>query len=361
MSDFPSLARMDRLNAVCSALEDAESLIITCHVRPDGDAIGSMLGMAAALEAAGKYVICYCQDAPPQTLGFLPGFEKIVHTIIEPFPEETSLLVLDCSEADRIGENGSRLVEAASRLIVVDHHLGQDMCGDRNKDASSTRSTSESLCVQYINPDIFATGAICFAIVENMGLPVTPEIATNFYAAILTDTGSFCHSNTTALAFEMAARLVEYGADPYDISDRIFERVPFRKLSLLNLALDTLRLELSGRMAVIHVTRQMLEETQTTLRDCDDFVRYARCIDGVEVSVFIKEVSDGMVSVSLRSRSWFNVAALAKEFGGGGHFHAAGFRANGSAEEWRERLKGLISKGFSREDSSEHGGGGAHL
>ena len=337
------------LRQVADALQESETLVLTCHVRPDGDAIGSMLGLGEALEASGKQVICYCQDRPNQTLLFLPGTDKLVHQPPRPFPAGAALVVLDCSEADRIGEHGPWLVEQAERLIVLDHHLGQDMCGERPGGKNSGRRP----CVQYINPEIFATGAICLAVVHELGWHVSPAMATNFYAAILTDTGSFRHSNTTALAFDMAAKLVEYGADPYEISDRLFERVPFRKLALLSRALRTLSLDLDGRVATLYVTPSMLEETGATIQDTDDFVRYARCIDGVEVSAFIKEPVHGQVSVSMRSRSWFNVAAVAKSFGGGGHFHAAGFRQPGSARQWRERLLEILAPVLSESDDGE--------
>ena len=344
------LSHPERLGAVAGALDESERVVLTCHVRPDGDAVGSMLGMAAALENAGKEVICYCQDEPPGNLSFLPGFERLVHTPPLPFPEGSALLVLDCSEADRIGEHGARMVDEAHRLIVIDHHLGQDMCGGSDTSEKQSDARSDDFCVQYIDPDIFATGALCFAVLSQLEWNVTPEIATNFYTAILTDTGCFRHSNTTALAFDMAARLVEMGADPYDISDRIFERVPFRKLALLNLALDTLSLDLQGRVAMLHITRSMQEQAGASVQDSDDFVRYARCIDGVEVSAFIKEISDELVSVSLRSRSWFNVAAVAKSLGGGGHFHAAGFRAKGDAPLWRQRLVGMLQPIFEQRE-----------
>ncbi len=339
------------LRQVAEALEQSETLVLTCHVRPDGDAIGSMLGLGEGLEATGKKVIYYCQDRPGYNLLFLPGTEKLEHTPPDPFPAGASLLVLDCSEAQRIGDHGERLVQQADRLIVMDHHLGQDMCRKQHGFDQDTHAR----CVQYINPDIFATGAICFAVADELGWKVSPDMATNFYAAILTDTGSFVHSNTTALAFDMAARLVEYGADPYEISDRLFERVPFRKLALLSQALRTLSLELEGRAAMLYITPSMLEECGAQVQDSDDFVRYARCIDGVEVSAFIKEPVPGQVSVSLRSRSWCNVAAVAKGFGGGGHFHAAGFRQPGKARQWREHLVEILEPMFMEHDAEVRG------
>ncbi len=326
------------LQGVASALEASDVLVLTCHVRPDGDALGSMLGLGFALESAGKRVFYYTQDRPNRTLQFLPGTEKLVHEPPDPFPPGAALVVLDCSETDRIGRYGAWLAEQADMLIVIDHHLGQDMCGqERGHGEDENRP-----CVQYINPEMFATGAICFAIVEELGWDVSSAIAANFYAAILTDTGSFRHSNTTSLAFSMAARLVEYGADPYAISDRLFERLPFRRIELLGRALQTLSVELGGRVAMLYVTPSMLEETGASVEDTDDFVRYARCIDGVEVSALIKEAVPGQVSVSMRSRSWFNVASLAKALGGGGHFHAAGFRQPGSAVEWHSRLLEML-------------------
>lgn len=336
------LQKPDVLLRVAQVLEASDTLVLTCHVRPDGDAIGSMLGLGLALEAAGRNVIYYTRDIPAENLRFLPGTEKLVHLPPEPFPAGACLVVLDCSETDRIGEHGAYFLDHAERVVVIDHHLGQDMCGSLD----SGTGINDGFCVQYINPEIFATGAICFALLERLEWPVSPEIATNFYAAILTDTGCFRHSNTTVLAFSMAARLVEYGADPYRISDNLFERLPVRKIELLGRALETISVDLDGMVAMLMVTPAMLQDTGASVQDADDFVCYARCIDGVEVSAFIKEVVPGQVSVSLRSRTWFNVAEAAEIFGGGGHFHAAGFHQPGTAGYWRQRLLDLLRPQF---------------
>ncbi len=338
---------IDALQRVADALRRSDRLVLTCHVRPDGDALGSMLGLGLALEQMGKKVTCYCQDHAPSTLGFLPGIDSVVHDIDVPLAPGTTLVILDCSEARRVGQLGAELVASAGGLVVIDHHLGQDMC----------RELADVPCVQYINPDIFATGAICLALLQLMGRDITPDIATCLYTAILTDTGSFRHSNTTPLAFLMAASLVESGADPYEIADRIFERVQYSKLRLLALALDNLSIEAGGMAAVMHITGDMLESAGASLFDADDFVRYPRSLDGVEVSALIKEIEPGRVSVSMRSRSWFNVAELAKSFGGGGHFHAAGFRSKGDVSMWRSRLVEILARELNRSEAQDEKNG----
>lgn len=336
------LQQPDVLLSVASVLEAADTLVLTCHVRPDGDAIGSMLGLGLALESAGKNVIYYTRDVPAGNLHFLPGVEKLVHIPPDPFPEGACLVVLDCSEVDRIGEHGAYLLNNAAMAVVIDHHLGQDMCSG----GVSGAALDEGACIQYIEPDIFATGAICLALLERLKWPVTQDIATNFYAAILTDTGCFRHSNTNRLAFAMAARLVEYGADPYMISDNLFERVSVRKIELLGRVLETISVDMEGRVAMLMVTPLMFQDTGASVQDADDFVRYARCIEGVEVSAFIKESVPGQVSVSLRSRTWFNVAEVAAIFDGGGHFHAAGFHQPGTAVHWRRQLLDVLRQRF---------------
>ncbi len=338
---------MDALERVADTLRVSERLVLTCHVHPDGDSLGSMLGLRLALEAMGKKVICYCQDQPPSNLGFLPGIDRIVHDVDVPLDSGTTLVMLDCSETRRIGGMGPSLVSSAGGLVVIDHHLGQDMC----------RELSDVPCVQYINPEIFATGAVCVALLDVMGCDITPDIATCFYTAILTDTGSFRHSNTTPLAFHIAARLVESGADPYEISDRIFERVTYAKLRLLAMALDNLTIEAGGMAAIMHISLDMLERAGASLFDADDFVRYPRALDGVEASALIKETEPGKISVSMRSRSWFNVAGLAKSFGGGGHFHAAGFRTRGDVSMWRSRLAEILSRELAqKQEQNERNG-----
>jgi phosphoesterase RecJ-like protein len=336
-----------KLKAVVDAINVADRLLLTCHVRPDGDALGSVLGLGLALKDAGKEVTFFTEGPVPDTLQFLPGSQYLVNEVANPLPEKTTLVVLDCNEPHRIGKQAQRLIEQASLIIVLDHHLIQaPFC-------AQTPGTKRPHCISYISTDIFAAGAIVLWIIRGLGWPMTKDIATNLYAAILSDTGCFRHSNTNETAFRMAGDLVAHGADPYAVANKLYQNYSLCRQHLLGLALRTLEVKRYGKIGLLQATPEMFRVSGATEHDTDDFVGHARCIDTVEVAIFIKEVHAGQVSVSMRSKSFFNVADLAKEFGGGGHFHAAGFRKTGTATEIREALLKKINACFEDSETAD--------
>ena len=249
-----------------------------------------------------------------------------------PVPDKTALVVVDCNEPHMIGKQAQRLIEQASLIVVIDHHLIQaPFC-------VQTPGTKHPHCISCISTDIFAAGAIVMRIIKRLGWPITENIATNLYAAILSDTGCFRHSNTNETAFRMAGDLVAQGANPYAVANRLYQNYSICRQHLLGLVLRTIEVRGHGKIGLLQATPEMFRASGATENDTDDFVKHVRCIDTVEVAIFIKEVYAGQVSASMRSKSFFNVAKLAKEFGGGGHFHAAGFHKTGTASEIREIL-----------------------
>ena len=322
-------------SALQEAVEASERFVLTCHVKPDGDALGSVLGLGLALGEMGREVTFFVHGKVPGSLGFLPGSESIVGELPDPLPNHTTLVILDCNEPGRIGPEHSRLIEQARKVLVLDHHV---MAGDV--------PIRHPRCVAYVDPGVFATGALVFRLLCRMGWPVSKAVATNLYTAILTDTGCFRHSNTTEAAFEMAKELVSRGADPYYIAQRLYQSYPQRRLELLGLVLRTLEVRCHGRVAVLQATPEMFHVTGAVEEDAEDFVGYARSIDTVELAVFIREVHADRVSVSLRSKNQVDVAELARKFGGGGHVRAAGFKLSGTASEARESLLAEIDKLF---------------
>nr|WP_281382993.1 DHH family phosphoesterase [Dissulfurirhabdus thermomarina] len=313
-------------------MDGGERFVLTCHARPDGDAVGSLLGLGLALEAAGRDATLYMEAPVPPHLAFLPGSGRVVTEPPVPLAPGTVLVVLDCGEAGRVGRGGERLAREATSVVVLDHHLTQ---GEFGRDV-----------VRYVDPEVFATGAIVLWVLNELGWPVSAEIATNLYAAIVSDTGAFQHNNTTALAFAMAEYLVSRGADPSGVARALYQSWPERRLRLLGLVLHTLEVRAGGRIGLLQATPEMFRTTGAREADTEDFVNYCRSIDSVEVAVFIREVHAGNVAVSLRSKTTYDVAALAQEFGGGGHFHAAGFRRSGSAGEIRALLLERLARDF---------------
>lgn len=231
-------------------------------------------------------------------------------------------LVLDCGDAKRVpGFDPSK----AKTIIVIDHHETNDGFGDIN----------------LVEPDRSSTAEIVFDVLKELAQPISQEVAECLFTGIYTDTGGFRYSDTTPSTFEAAKQLVELGARPWKVAVEIYESSPVRRIKLLGLCLETLQLHLEGKVASLYVTLDMYKKTGALPEDTEDFVNYARGIKGVEVGIFMRELYEGGVKVSLRSKEKVNVAKVARELGGGGHQNAAGCELNMGI---REALKILLEK-----------------
>ncbi len=312
---------------VADLLSSRDKFIVTAHERPDGDAVGSILAMGHMLRRNQKEAVLYTQDEVPSGLLFLPGASKIVHEVPSWKPGSFCLVVLDCNEIERTGQQGLQVLANCESVVILDHHIGRGFCSNLSKP-----------CASIIDTSACATASLCFQVFKYLGWEITKDVATCIYTAVLTDTGGFRYSNTSVRTFDLAKELVKAGADPYDIALRCFESRPLSKLKLLGLALETLEVYYNGLLSIMILTPEMFEMCGAKESDTDDFVSYARSLDTVEIAVLIKEASPGFVSVSLRSKRFVNVAKLASNFGGGGHFNAAGFRMSGNPHEIKEKL-----------------------
>jgi phosphoesterase RecJ-like protein len=312
--------------AIARELRDNERFLLTTHVNPDGDAIGSLGALALVLEDLGKKVVAYCQDEIPGFLRFLPYSDRIVREIpgLDRFDVA---VVLDCGELDRIG-NAAGVLQHVEKIIHIDHHSSSDDFGQLN----------------LVRPECSSTAEILYEIFQAIPASLSPEAAENIYTAILTDTGSFRFANTTARALDIAAEMVALGVAPDKIASEVYDSMSPERLRLLALSLNTLALRVNGRLATMQVSRRMLEETKTTVMDTDGFVNYPRGINTAEMAIFFREMDSGKVNVSLRSRGRLNVAEFARNYDGGGHHNAAAFRAAGSLPEVVENVLAAAEK-----------------
>ncbi|NPA15120.1 MAG: bifunctional oligoribonuclease/PAP phosphatase NrnA [Deferribacteres bacterium] len=309
---------------IAKILDGAKSIACFFHKNPDGDAVGSAL---AVKNFYGDKVTVYSPSKVPEVYEFLPGVEEIVvyPDFSEVAPSEV-FLVLDCADERRVPSfDKSR----ADVVVNIDHHETNTLFGDVNLVEADRASTSE----------------IVFDVLKlAKGGSITREVAECVYTGLYTDTGGFKFSNTSKQAFEVAAELVDLGVEPSKIATYVYESYPFRRMRLLALSLATLELHLGGRVSSMYVTRKMFEETSSYPEDTEDFVNYTRSIKGVEVGIFLRELSGGGVKVSLRSKSQVNVAEIASSFGGGGHFNAAGCEMDCSVEEAKHLLIEAVSR-----------------
>ena len=302
---------------VADAIVGGHRFVLSSHARPDGDAIGSQLAMAFALEALGKEVTIVNRDPVPGPLAAFPGTGRIV---VADRVDETfdAAIIMECSSLDRTGVGGLD----RSPVINIDHHQGNTSYG----------------AVNWFDPAAAACAEMVFDVIAALGVPMSREIATHLYVGILTDTGSFHYSGTSARTFDIARRLVEAGVDPSTVARTVFDSNTLGRLKLFGAVLSAIELEHEGRLAVMKVDRAMTRAAGGTYEDTEGLINLPLTVREIRASVFFKELGPAEHRVSLRSKGAIDVAAVAKRFGGGGHKNAAGCSVAGSFAEARAAI-----------------------
>lgn len=300
------------LSQIAEALRAHQTFVLMSHLRPDGDAIGSVVALALALQEIGKDVTVWNQDGPAEKLRFLPGSDLIVKPPATPQDFDVALM-LDTSVQTRLGD-APQAVRSAKLWINIDHHISNQGFGD----------------LVYIDVPAPATGQIVFELIREAGLPLTPAIAENLWAAIATDTGSFQYSNTSARTFEIGAELVTAGVNVGQISERLFQTHPRRRLELLRALLNTLQFTCEGRAASFALSLATVAQIGTGPEDTEGLIDTLRSTEGVLVAAFFEELEGGKVRLSMRSKDpRYDVCKICAQFGGGGHTLASGARITG--------------------------------
>jgi bifunctional oligoribonuclease and PAP phosphatase NrnA len=319
----------DTLTSICDAILQRQRFLLTSHARPDGDSIGSQLAMAFALEALGKEVRLVNADAAPDHYREFPGVDRIE---IAGRTDATAdaLIVMECSDLSRTGVAGLD----GHFIINIDHHVGNRMYGALN----------------WFDESAAACGEMVFDVIHKLGVPLSPEIATHIYLAILTDTGSFHHSNITPRTFDICRQAVEAGVNPAAMARRVFDSNSFGKLKLIGALLASMELIDEGRLAVLYLDDEMLNACGCTHNDTEGVINLPLTAREIQAVVFFKAGPEGDVRVSMRSKYDVDVRAVANHYGGGGHKNAAGFTVPGRLADVRpqivERLVAAISEGL---------------
>ncbi len=319
------------------ALAGVQRILLTTHVNPDGDAVGSTLAMRAILERAGKHAVVVMSDAVPEKYRFL-----VDHHLYRPGPgaldEELEagrfemVVFIDASERERVGPVLEFLPDwctPGAVVVNIDHHVSNDRFGD----------------VVLIDPGRASAAEIVHETVTHLGIDLTPSIATQLYAGVLTDTGRFSYSNTTVECLRTAAELVAAGADPTAIAERIYAERPLIFYRLLGRLLVHLETHHEGRTCLMILPAEVIAELYPEGgMDTEGIVDYTVQIGGVEVGAFLRQTGEGAWRASLRSRGRVNVREVAEAFAGGGHDSAAGCALTGDLEQIRKRLLDEIGK-----------------
>lgn len=324
--------------AILNIVKGASHVVLATHVHPDGDALGSLFGLADILEAQGKKIFCYLEEPVSHLYDFLPccdradsDLDAALQFAEQAPPEDVVAIALDCGDAERLGAAKEKLL-SISPFIVIDHHRGNRAFGDHI----------------WLESDCSSTGEMVYELAVAIGADVSENAAFCLYVAIVTDTGSFRYESTSPRTLRIAADLVEKGVRPDEVAQRVYDNYTLARLRLMEMVLATLEVHAEGRVALIRVSADMFERSGATSDDVEGFINYPRSLSSVQVAAFIKETSKGFVSVSLRAKGKIDVAAVAADFGGGGHRNAAGFRfSERSVEDVQHEVLEALHKAFS--------------
>ena len=307
------------LKEVAARISQCKRAAIFCHIRPDGDTLGSGLALLFALRGAGKTAHIVCEDPVPDKFFFLKGMDEVLTSL--PAGDYDLFIAVDCSEVARMGELGYTFSAFDKDTVNIDHHIS-------NKNYAKFNFVRNCPATCELIPEVL----------DAAGLEITKTVADFIMLGLMTDSGSFAHSDVTANTFSVAARLRGIGADVTAINYNMFSRQRKERALLFAQVLPTLRFFLSDRLAIITVTAAAIEATGADRSMTEGFVNYPLSIDGVEVAVSLMEMKKGQYKVSLRSKGTADVNAVASTFGGGGHVLASGCMLFGDHEEVIERL-----------------------
>ena len=321
---------------ITDEIRKRQRFVLSSHVRPDGDAIGSALAMAFALREMGKEARVVNRDAPPSPMMVFPGVRDIVVASHVDDPAD-AVIVMECGDLTRTG------VEGLERgfVINIDHHVGNSLYGALN----------------WFDPTAAACGEMVFDLIRELRVPLTREIATHVYMAILTDTGSFHYSSISPHTFDICRQCVEAGVDPPAVARTIFDSNNLGRLKLFGAVLSQMDLDESGRVATVYVDQKLRDETGGTYEDTEGLINLPLTVKEIQGVVFFKENGPDDWRVSMRSKGDVDVNAIAREFGGGGHKNASGCSAAGTFEDlkliFQRKLLDQIDKAGSGQQAAD--------
>lgn len=287
-------------------IDEADTIAISAHINPDGDALGSALGLRKSLELYGKKSDVIKISEVDDYLKFLPQIDFYKN----PSKKEYDLfIIVDCSEFDRI-DKAIEICKKSKKVLVIDHHEGGSIKTDLN----------------IIHSDSPASCELVYEIIKRLNLPIDKEIATLLYAGLVTDTGRFLYSNISELTFYTAAELYKIGADFETIYKNLYQNKEISKLQFENHLLN--KVEFKKPYALVGVSQKTCKDFGVQMGDSESVVNMLRDLKGIEVACLVKEYGENEFKISLRSKDYLDVSKIARDNGGGGHIRASGFTIN---------------------------------
>jgi bifunctional oligoribonuclease and PAP phosphatase NrnA len=304
-------------------IKQGKRFVLASHQRPDGDAIGSAMAMALALQSIGKDATVVTDATPPAFLQPFPGVDtvRVTTEITEGYD---AALIMECSELSRTGVTGFD----RSPVFNIDHHPGNTGYG----------------AINWVDESAAACGEMAFTLIEALGAPLTASVATHIYLAVLTDTGSFHFSHLTPRTYEIAKRCVEAGADPAWIARTHYDSNTLARVRIFGAVMNGMVIVDEGRVALLAITRRTMDDLGGTNDDLEGLINFPLTVKAIEAVAFFKDIGDSDWRVSMRSKGTVDVGAIARAHGGGGHTNAAGCAAKGPLNDVNKHFGQLLSE-----------------
>lgn len=298
---------------VTDALRRADNILVASHVFPDGDALGSQLGLGDILESLGKKVYYYCEEFVASMYEFMPGAEKLRNELPD-IAQFDAAVAVDCGDRFRLGHERQTLLQIHP-FVVIDHHAGHRDFGD----------------VSWVESDRSSTAEMVFDLATALNADLSYNAAYCLYTAIVSDSGSFKYDSTSAYTFQVASNLLNRGVIPSEVAGKLYDNYSVNRLHLLEKVLGSLELYGDGQIAYITATNEMFAASGAKYEDTEEFINLPRALRSVKVAAFFKETADDQIKVSLRAKGECDVSQVAANYGGGGHRNAAGYRVQDKA------------------------------
>lgn len=314
------------LNKVLEVIEHNDNFLITSHIDPEGDSLGSQLALAQLLKAKKKKCIVVNHSSIPPQYKFLP-FLDIIKKPTKQFRGEV-VLILDCPEINRTG-GVEQVINDDCLVVNIDHHISNKRFADIN----------------WVEPNTSCTAEMIYKLYQCFNIKLDRKIALCLYVGILVDTGSFHYSNTSPHTHRLASQLLKFNINPAWVYEQLYENMAISDLRLLSLVLDTVNIDSRGKIAWIKLTQRMLKKSKTKIKEGECFIGKIRALQGVKVAIFFRETEEkDKIKVSLRSKGDVDVNKIAQVFGGGGHKAASGLTIKGSLDKAEEMVIRQVKK-----------------
>jgi len=325
------------LQRIVDAIRSRQRFVLSSHSRPDGDSIGSQLAMGYALREMGKTFDVVNADPAPGPLMQFPGVPDIrIAPAVE--GDFDAAIIMECGDLGRTG------VKGLDRFLVIniDHHPGNTAYGSLN----------------WFDASAAACGEMVFELVRALGVPLTPDIATHIYLAILTDTGSFHYSNISSRTFDICRKCLEAGVDPLAVARNVYDSNNMGRLKLFGAVLSAMQIDATGRIAIVYLDHEIARAAGGTYEDTEGLINLPLTVKEIQAVVFFKQSEGEEYRVSMRSKGEIDIGAVAKEFGGGGHKNAAGCTVHGGVDALQklfiEKIEQAIDQQNGRMAGLEH-------